>query len=160
MQDGPVWFLPDVVTGKGDISQNCTIPHGKAILLPITTTNCERGIEGNLTDNELAQCADNILTPVNNMMVKVDGKNVDVSKSNAKTSFFNVTFPENPVGIFGTVKPGTYKGTATGYFLFLHDLSPGKHEIDLRVVDLLKGKEGPPPVFDPPRLGTFIINVE
>jgi hypothetical protein len=160
MQHGPVWFLPDVVTDQEEISQNCTIPNGKAVLLPITTSICERGIEGNLTDNELAHCADNILTPINNIIVKVDGKNVDVSKSNVKTAFFNVTFPENPVGIFGMVKPGTYKGKATGYFLFLHDLSPGKHVIDLRVVDLLKGTEGLAPIFEPPRQGIFKINVQ
>lgn len=89
------------------MSQNCTIAHSEAILLPITSAICGRGIEGNLTDTELAQCADNILTPVDNMNVTVEGKNVDVNKSNVKTSFDNVTLPENPIGIFGTVKPGT-----------------------------------------------------
>jgi hypothetical protein len=39
-------------------------------------------------------------------------------------------------------------------------LSPGKHKIDLKVVDLLKGNEGPPPKFDPPREGSFDINIK
>jgi hypothetical protein len=85
---------------------------------------------------------------------------VDVSKSNAKTNFFNVTFPQDPVAFWGKVQPGTYRGTATGYFLFLHDLAKGEHNIELKVVDLLKGNEGPPPKFDPPREGTFKISVQ
>jgi hypothetical protein len=159
MQQGPVWFLPDVVPGKGKIIINCNIPQGKAILLPLTTTICERGIE-NLPDDELADCADNIKTPLANMMVSVDGTTVPINGSQVKTDFFNVTFPDNPVTLFGVVKPGTYRGTATGYFLLLNDLSLGKHVIDLKVVDLLKGNEGPPPKFDPPREGSFKINVQ
>lgn len=160
MQNGPVWFLPDILPGEGKIEYTCNIPSGKAILLPLTTTICERGIEGPLSDTELSQCADNILTPVSNIDVTVDGKKVDVSKSNAKTNFFNVTFPQDPATFMGKAQPGTYKGTATGYFLFLHDLPKGEHNIDMKVVDLLKGNEGPPPKFDPPREATFKINVQ
>jgi hypothetical protein len=160
MQNGPVWFLPDIIPGKGKIDYSCNVPSGKAILLPLTTTICERGIEGNLTDTQLKECADNILTPVSNMIVTVDGKQVDVSKSNAKSNFFNVTFPNHPATFWGPVKPGTYTGTATGYFLFLHDLPKGEHNIQMKVVDLLKGNEGPPPKFDPPREATFKINVQ
>ena len=36
----------------------------------------------------------------------------------------------------------------------------GEHNINLKVVDLLKGNEGPPPKFDPPREGTFKISVQ
>jgi hypothetical protein len=33
----------------------------------------------------------------------------------------------------------------------------GKHKINVKVVDLIKGNEGPPPKFDPPREGVFDI---
>jgi hypothetical protein len=46
---------------------------------------------------------------------------------------------------------------AAGYFLYLNDMTPGKHKIDLKVIDLLKGNEGPPPRFDPPREGVMIL---
>jgi hypothetical protein len=157
MQNGSVWFLPDVAPGVGTVDYACNVPSGKDIILPLTTTGCERGIEGPLSDKELSDCADNILTPLSNIKVTVDGKNVDIKGPLVKTDFFNVTFPEKPIDVSGTVKPGTYKGIATGYFLYLNDLSPGKHKIDLKVVDLLKGNEGPPPKFDPPREGSFDI---
>lgn len=93
------------------------------------------------------------------MIVTVDGDRIDVSNLLAKTDFYNVTYPTSPVDIWGPVKagPGTYRGIATGYFLFLHDLSPGKHDIVLHVVDLLKGNEGPPPRFELPRDFAFEI---
>ena len=34
-QSGPVWFLPDILTGKEE--RTCTIPTGKAILVPLLT---------------------------------------------------------------------------------------------------------------------------
>lgn len=165
MQNGPVWFLPDIIPGQGKINYNCNVPLGKAILLPITTTFCEKAPKGTcgpmLTDNELAEAADNILTPVKNMEVIVDGTKIDLSGSSlVKTDFFNFTFPENPVDIWGPIDPGTYRAIATGYFLFLHNLSPGEHNIELRIVDLLKGNEGPPPRFDPMREASFKILVQ
>jgi hypothetical protein len=113
-----------------------------------------------LTDNELTAAADNILPPIKNMQVTVDGVKIDLSKSVVKTDFFNLTFPENPVDIWGPIDPGTYRTIATGYFLFLHDLSPGEHNIELRVVDVLKGNEGPPPRFDPMREASFKILIQ
>lgn len=159
MQNGPVWFLPDIIPGIGEVQINCIIPPDKAILLPLTTTICEKSGEP-MPDIQLAECADNILTPVNNIMVSVDGKKVDVSRSYDKSDFFNVTFPEDPVAFWGEIQPGTYRGIATGYFLFLSDLAQGQHIIDMKVVDLLKGNEGPPPKFDPPREATFRISIQ
>jgi hypothetical protein len=160
MQSGPVWFLPDIIPGEGKINYNCNVPLGKAIMLPITTTFCDNSTEGPMTDIEIVECADNILTPLNNMKVTVAGKNVDLDGSLVKTDFFNITIPENPIDIWGTINPGTYKALATGYFVFLHDLSSGEHNIEMRVVDLLKGNEGPPPKFDPMREASFKIFVQ
>jgi hypothetical protein len=160
MQNGPVWFLPDIIPGEGKINYNCNVPLDKAILLPITTTFCDSGTAGPMTDTEIVECADNILTPLNNMKVVVDGKNMDLEGSLVKTDFFNITIPKNPIDIWGTINPGTYKALATGYFVFLHDLSLGEHNIEMRVVDLLKGNEGPPPKFDPMREASFKIFVQ
>ncbi|HXV87897.1 MAG TPA: hypothetical protein VD710_02265 [Nitrososphaeraceae archaeon] len=93
MQNDPVWFLPDILPGKGKISVTCDVPSGNAILLPLTTTMCDRGTEGPVSDTELTQCADNILTPTSNIQVTVDGKKVDINGSPVKTDFFNVTYP-------------------------------------------------------------------
>jgi hypothetical protein len=160
MQEGPVWFFPDLIVDVGKINYTCNVPSGKGILLPLTTTICERGIEGPLTDSQLAECADNILTPIRNIDVTVDGKKVDVSRSFDKADFFNVTFPQDPLRSLGNVIPGSYRGIATGYFLFLHDLPRGEHDIELKVVDLLRGKEGPPPHYENLREGSFKISVQ
>ena len=64
---------------------------------------------GSMTDTEIVECANNILTPLNNMKVTVDGKNVDLEGSLVKTDFFNITIPENPIDIWGKINPGTYK---------------------------------------------------
>ena len=160
MQNGPVWFLPDIIPGEGKINYKCNVPLDKAILLPITTTFCDSGTAGPMSDTEIVECADNILTPLNNMKVVVDGKNMDLEGSLVKTDFFNITIPKNPIDIWGKINPGTYKALATGYFVFLHDLSLGEHDIEMRVVDLLKGNEGPPPKFDPMREANFKIFVQ
>jgi len=160
MQVGPVWFLPDIIVDVGKINYTCNVPSGKAVLLPLTTTICEIGGEGPLTDSQLSECADNIITPVRNIDVTIDGKKVDVSRSFDKTNFFNVTFPQEPVRFWGDIIPGSYRGTATGYFLFLHDLPRGEHDIELKVVDLLRGKEGPPPHYENLREGSFKIFVQ
>ena len=160
MQNGPVWFLPDIIPGEGKVNYKCNIPIGKAVLLPITTTFCDSGTAGPMTDTEIVECADNILTPLNNMKVTIDAKKVDLEGSLVKTDFFNFTIPENPIDIWGKINPGTYKALATGYFVFLHDLSLGEHNIEMRVVDLLKGNEGPPPKFDPMREASFEIVIQ
>jgi hypothetical protein len=38
-QSGPVWFLADLLSGKAE--RSCTIPAGKAILVPMLTGNCD-----------------------------------------------------------------------------------------------------------------------
>ena len=43
--------------------------------------------------------------------------------------------------MWGPIQPGTYRATAEGLFLFLHGLTPGKHIVETKVVDLLKGKD-------------------
>ena len=85
---------------------------------------------------------------------------MDLDGSLVKTDFFNITIPENPIDIWGKINPGIYKALATGYFVFLHKLSAGEHNIEMRVVDLLKGNEGPLPKFDPMREATFKILIQ
>ena len=96
-----------------------------------------------MNDDELKQCAFNIKTTSDLIEVSIDGVKVNTSKlgNPIDSDFFNATYPSNPVDVFGPVKPGTYKGIAEGYALFVHDLPVGKHNIHTKVVDFLKGKE-------------------
>ena len=165
MQNGPVWFLPNIPPGAGKVVYTCTIPHDKDIMLHLTSTECESGgVEGIMSDDELKQCAFNILTPIDNIEVILDGTKIDLKNLGQpiQTNFFNVTYPQNPTDMWGEVKPGTYRAIAEGYFLFLHNLSLGKHNIETKVVDILTykvdkltGKMIP----EQPAEGLFEINI-
>ena len=159
MQDGPVWFLPSIFPGVGEVKYQCNIPHGKDVMVDLTSTECESGgVEGNLNDQELRECAFNINTPLSNIEVSVDGTKVDISGLGdpIQTDFFNVTYPKDPVTFWGPVQPGTYRAIAEGYFLFLHDLPPGKHIIETNVADILTGKLTSEPLAE----GLYEINIQ
>jgi hypothetical protein len=46
MQNGSVWFMPDISPGVGTVNYSCNVPLGKDIILPLTTSECDRGTEG------------------------------------------------------------------------------------------------------------------
>ena len=163
MQNGEVWFLPNVLPSTGKVNYQCNVPFGKVIMVPLSVTDCESGAtEENMTDEELKDCAFNIITPVNQIEVSIDGEKIDTSKLGApiKTDFFNVTYPSNPIDVFGPVKPGTYRAIAEGYVVFFHDLPLGKHIIHTKVVDVLKGKEYTKQIGEPPIEATYEISVQ
>lgn len=159
-QQGPVWFLPDVIA-KGNepytLRQfSCEIPIGKAILFPLSTGTCWLGlpefkdVSNKLSsdpkiDAELKTCA---VSPQDNtriVYVRIDGTNLDTSKlDRATTSFYNVTLPANPVtNIFEGIESGTSRAITDGYFLFLSHLPEGKHQIGFKVVDQIGGPASP-----------------
>ena len=144
-QNGSVWFLPDVLQELpgSHLEYSCEIPAGKDILIPITTTECDVGSEGG-TDEELKKCANNfydIDDPKNptRITINVDGNPIDPKNLKGQTGFFDVTIPENPTIMYGDDvyerDGGTYKAMASGYFLFLEQPTPGKHEIKFKSED-------------------------
>ena len=158
LQSGPVWYMPSAISGQGLMNYQCNIPQGKDIMFDLSGTECENGgVEGSMTDEELKVCAFNIDTPLNNIEMSVDGTRINVTKLGAplKTDFFNVTYPENPLTIWGPVKPGTYRALSEGYYLFLHDLPPGKHMVKYSVVDILKGSV----TQEPPSIGVYDVQI-
>jgi hypothetical protein len=163
MQNGEVWFLPNVLPGTGKVNYQCNIPFGKVIMVPLSVTDCESGAtEEKMTDEELKDCAFNIITPLSQIEVSIDGEKIDTSKLGVpiKTDFFNVTYPSNPIDVFGAVKPGTYRTIAEGYVLFFHDLPLGKHIIHTKVVDVLKGKEYTKGLGEPATEATYDISIQ
>lgn len=158
MQNGPVYFLPNIQPGN-KYNYECEIPHGYKILLPLTTTECENGgVEGKMDNSELKDCAFNIMTPVQNIQVTLDGMQVNVDGLGLpiETDFFNITYPSNPLKIWGPINPGTYRALASGYYLFLSDLTPGKHNVQTKVVDLLKGRMS----FELPAEGNYDLLIK
>ena len=68
--------------------------------------------------------------------VRLDGIDLDTTKlDRVTTSFYNVTVPSNAVtGLFDFGPPGTSRGIADGYILFLAPLPEGKHLIEFKAV--------------------------
>jgi hypothetical protein len=159
-QQGPVWFLPDVVAKGNDPYTlrefSCEIPKDKAIFFPLSQSSCWLGnpefkdVRNKLAsdpkvDADLKTCAVSPQDYTQFPYVRIDGKNLDTTKlDRATTSFYNVTVPSNPVtSIFDFGPPGTSRGIADGYSLFLSPLHVGKHLIEFKAVDQLAGPASP-----------------
>jgi hypothetical protein len=126
-QSGPVWFLPDILTGKEE--RTCTIPEGKAILVPLLTGEWHNDPSDPvpLTDSELkaaAMAGDEYGV----IGAALDGTQLKNLEQYRTQSYHNITVPED--NIFKNL-PGTYRGVADGFFVFLEPLPPGQHELRL-----------------------------
>jgi hypothetical protein len=59
----------------------------------------------------------------------LDGQKIqNLEQYRTYTGFFNITIVKD--NIFGN-NPGTFKGNADGFFVFLEPPSPGKHDLKL-----------------------------
>ncbi|MDQ3838873.1 MAG: hypothetical protein M3297_06350 [Thermoproteota archaeon] len=129
-QSGPVWFLAGTVGGV--VKRNCSIPEGKAILLPILNhggtladrREREMHIKG---ETELLEFAGSEMDVISNLEVSVDGiKLNNLCIYRIRSPVFDVVLPRNNL-FEGT--PGPTRGAADGYWLFLKPPSRGKHNI-------------------------------
>jgi len=128
-QNGPVWFLPDILTGKEE--RSCTIPAGKAILVPLLTGECHNdGIPPIMTNDELRNCAREG-DEFGVISATLDGQALqNLDQYRTQTGFGNITIVKD--NIFKN-KPGTFNSSnADGFFVFLEPPSPGKHDLILK----------------------------
>ena len=124
-QEGPVWFLPDSLTGKED--RTCSIPFGKAILVPALTGNCDADSpSAPQSEADLLKCASEGAqgSVVSASFDGVPIKNLPDYRVN--TGLFNMTVPQD--NIFNNI-PGTFKAVSDGFYVFLEPPSIGKHEL-------------------------------
>jgi hypothetical protein len=126
-QNGSVWFLPDILTGKEE--RTCTIPAGKAILVPLLTGNCHNdGVPQPMNDQELRTCAMSG-NEYGVISATLDGKTLkDLQNYRTQTPYYSITVPQD--NIFDN-KPGKYRSISDGFFVFLEPLAPGKHDLRL-----------------------------
>jgi hypothetical protein len=127
-QEGPVWFLADQLSGREE--RTCTIPSERSIFIPLLVGECDYSIPEIKSDDDLRRCA----TEGNEYGVieaTVDGvKLKNLEQYRTQSGFFNITIVE---GNIYESPPGTFKGFADGFFVFLEPLPPGKHDINLKV---------------------------
>ncbi len=171
-QQGPVWYLPDVEPQgqltHASVKYSCEIPKGNAILFSLSSSSCWLGnpefkkysnklAPDPSADQALKTCA---ISPQDNthLSVRIDGILLDTTKlDRATTSFYNVTVPPNAVkGLFDFGPPGTSRGIADGYVLFMPPLPVGKHTIEFSVTDNLAG--GPSELIK--RDGTYNVIIK
>ncbi|MGI0002072.1 MAG: hypothetical protein ACRD42_03225 [Nitrososphaeraceae archaeon] len=127
-QEGPVWFLADQLGGREE--RTCTIPAGKAVLIPLLTGECDYGIPEVKNDEGLRRCtmAGNEYGTIDAVVDGVKIKNLE--KYRTQSGFFNISIPKDNIY---EAPAGNFRAMADGFFVFLEPLPAGQHEADLKV---------------------------
>jgi hypothetical protein len=125
-QSGPVWFL--VGTTGGLTERTCTIPAGKAILIPVINGECSYAEYPSFkSESELRSCAITQMDKATQLKARVDGVDViDLNSYRFQSPLFNLTLSEN--NIFG-LPASTTQAVADGFWILLEPLPAGNHEI-------------------------------
>jgi hypothetical protein len=141
-QTGPVWFLAG--TSGGSAERTCTIPTGKAILLPIINAVYVR--TAGETEEEMRTTIKEDIDTVTNLEASIDGTPLqNLSNYRIQSPFFDVTLPKD--NILGEPE-GTYLAVSDGYWLFIEPLPPGQHEIRLHGAIIDPTSISPTPSFE------------
>jgi hypothetical protein len=126
-QNGSVWFIPDILTGKEE--RTCTIPEGKAILVPLITGECDTSDTQSQSDADIRQCS-TAGDEYGVISATLDGQKIEnLDSYRTATDFFNITYVKD--NIFD-VPAGTYRGIADGFFVFLKPLPLGNHVLQVK----------------------------
>jgi hypothetical protein len=125
-QQGPVWLL--VGSGGGKAERECTIPSGRAILIPAINVECSYAEDQSLrTDDDLRACATIDQDHVTQTAATLNGSVLQVHR--IQSPVFNVTFPAD--NIF-SVHEGSTKAVAEGFWVFVKPLPPGHYELHVQ----------------------------
>ena len=140
-QTGPVWFLVGTPGGDPGYIRDCTIPKGKAILIPIVSSACD-SLTFPKWASDLATCAKSDNNEVKTLVASVDGKElINVYQNQTALEKYRVTSKTTPITnpqgekIWG-LTPGNAKFVIDGFWLFLPPLDPGNHKL------FIKGQSG------------------
>lgn len=110
--------------------RTCDVPVGKAIFLPIESSQCDYGTEGINNYNDLSTCAkagnEGVAASVSLDGVKAD---YQVEENRVMTDLFNITMNNKLMGDYS----GTHEALSEGYILLLKPLSAGDHKLSFAV---------------------------
>jgi hypothetical protein len=128
--DQPVFFL--VFSGSGGADRTCSIPTGKAILIPINVVECSYAeLPAAKTEEELHTCATEDESSNPGLSLSVDGREFkQLEKYRVHSRIFDFNLPSDhflPAG-----DPGPSRAVSDGYWVILEPLPPGKHQINFR----------------------------
>lgn len=141
-QRGPVWFLAGVFFG-GTAERNCTIPHGKHILIPIANAFwINSGLDNqNNTEADYRQSANDFLPPSvgGDLEATLNGNPIIFNPKTpiirSQSPVFSAKFPAD--NIFG-LDPSLltdYPIVSDGFWIMLLPLSKGTHVLHFRAGD-------------------------
>ena len=125
-QSGPVWFLAGTVGGKAE--RVCTIPLGKAILVPIMNAECSfLDFPSAKTVSDLIKCSQEDNDNTIDLKASIDGKQLtNLEHYRVMSSLFNITIPQN--NVLG-LPAGKTQMISDGFWMFLKPLAPGSHDV-------------------------------
>jgi hypothetical protein len=149
-QTGPVWFLAGAFVGGFPFTRSCTVPAGKALLLPLNNTlfgagafDCTPTVPDVLCDLNVVRraAADQVdfSGRVDAVKLEVDGFPIrNLNDFRVQSPVMSLTYPpDNVVSfLFGVPVPGgTYTpNVSDGYFLIFAPLPRGQHTIRIKVI--------------------------
>ena len=125
-QQGPVWFL--VGSGGGKAERECTIPAGRAILIPAINVECSYAEDQSLrTDDDLRACATSDQDLVTETAATLNGSVLQINR--VQSPVFNLTFPVD--NVFGA-SVGPSQAVSEGFWVFLKPLPPGQYVLHVQ----------------------------
>lgn len=126
-----VWFLAGTFGNSNRVKRKCSMPLGKAILLPILVKEDSFAEDTDLhTDADLIKRAKESTDNVLYLEAAIDGLNVtNLVEYRVQSEVFNVVFPEKNVY---DVEPGLTRSVCDGFWLFIKPLLKGEHQIHFR----------------------------
>lgn len=132
--ESPVFFLTGNFGGK-TTREDCVIPEGKALFMPVIITWHDNGgvpEDIQLTDEQLQDSSMGETAGIEEVAFEVDGYSVDLDPFLIEAAPYSYTIPREP-NIYscqgGTGVTGSYDGYSNGYFVLLPPLRHGEHTV-------------------------------
>ena len=155
-QKGPIWYLAGFAGSSegppfgGSAERDCTIPEGKAILIPIFNVVCAEQTDAavikdvlGLQPNDpippsqlkegLIRCTDFYMSFVDTKQFSIDGlalEEDDFNDFKVVSPQFQIVYPEG--NVFNQIPTNVkQKAVAQGYWILVTGLEPGEHTIEV-----------------------------
>jgi hypothetical protein len=143
-QQGKVWFLAGTMeqdnAGEMNAERTCTIPHGRALFIPIINSEMSPPEAPDATWSDLIGMVTGFIDSVQTAALTVDGRDIAVTEAfrvnttPVEADAPTYTMPAGGVLEAWGVAPGTYPFYGDGYYVMLAPLSAGDHEIMIQGV--------------------------
>jgi len=131
-QGGPVFYLVGSPTGATLTTRYCTVPAGKALLIPLINSECSTIEPGGFHIDNASQghaCAEGWVDGVGSLFMTIDGYKVkDLFSYRFQSPFYYFNVPTDN-NFTGTVGPTEAWSVSDGYWVMVKPLKPGVHVI-------------------------------